>query len=145
MSPFLNFEYCDSSILLYIKEGNGEGARSWELEKSIEIKKDKKGVNNKIIRRRFWNWLHLFKCLGASQVALVIKNLPANARGIRDLGSIPGSGWSPGGGPGNPLQYSCLENPPGQRSLAGYRVHRVAKSWTQLKWLSMHVNVRSAV
>ena len=38
-----------------------------------------------------------------------------------DLGSIPGSGRSPGKGHGNPLQYSCLENPHGQRSLAGYR------------------------
>ena len=37
-----------------------------------------------------------------------------------DLGSIPGSGKSPGGGLGNPLQYSCLENPRGQRSLVGY-------------------------
>ena len=37
-----------------------------------------------------------------------------------DLGSIPGSGSSPEGGYGNPLQYSCLENPHGQRSLAGY-------------------------
>ena len=42
-----------------------------------------------------------------SQVALVVKNLPANAR---DAGSIPGSGRSPGGGKGNLLQYSCLEN-----------------------------------
>ena len=39
---------------------------------------------------------------------------------VGDLGSIPGSGRSPGGGNGNPLQYSCLENPHGQRSLAGY-------------------------
>ena len=53
-----------------------------------------------------------------SQVVLVIKNLPANAGDIRDVGSIPGSGRSPGGGHGNPLQYSCLENPHGQRSLA---------------------------
>ena len=37
-----------------------------------------------------------------------------------DLGSIPGLGRYPGGGPGNPLQYSCLENPHGQRSLEGY-------------------------
>ena len=37
-----------------------------------------------------------------------------------DLGLIPGLGRSPGGGHGNPLQYSCLENPHGQRSLAGY-------------------------
>ena len=46
----------------------------------------------------------------ASQVVLVVKNLPAKAGDIRDMGSIPGSGRSPGGGHGNPLQYSCLEN-----------------------------------
>ena len=45
-----------------------------------------------------------------SQVALVVKNPPANAGDIRDAGSIPGSRRSPGGGHGNPLQYSCLEN-----------------------------------
>ena len=39
---------------------------------------------------------------------------------VGDLGSIPGLGRSPGGGHGNPLQYSCLENPHGQQSLAGY-------------------------
>ena len=44
-------------------------------------------------------------------VVLVVKNLPANAGDIRDMGSIPGSGRSPGGGHGNPLQYSCLEDP----------------------------------
>ena len=47
----------------------------------------------------------------ASQVALVVKNLPTSAGDIRDECSIPGSGRSPGGGCGNPLQYSCLENP----------------------------------
>ena len=47
----------------------------------------------------------------ASQVALVVKKLPANAGDIRDMGSIPGSGRSPGGEYGNPLQYCCLENP----------------------------------
>ena len=45
----------------------------------------------------------------ASQVALVVKNPPANSGGIRDEGSVPGSGRSPGGEHGNPLQYSCLE------------------------------------
>ena len=48
------------------------------------------------------------------------KEPPANAGDVRDLGSIPGLGRPPGGGHGNPLQYSCLENPHGQRSLAGY-------------------------
>ena len=42
---------------------------------------------------------------------LVVKNLPASTGDIRDVGLIPGSGRSPGGGHGNPLQYSCLENP----------------------------------
>ena len=41
----------------------------------------------------------------------MVKNLPANAGDIRDVGSIPGWGRSPGGGQGTPLQYSCLENP----------------------------------
>ena len=47
----------------------------------------------------------------AFQVALVVKNLPANAGDLRDEGSIPGLGRSPGEGHGNPIQYSCLENP----------------------------------
>ena len=47
----------------------------------------------------------------ASQVALVVKSPPANAGDVRDVGSIPGSGRSPGGRHGNPLQYSCRENP----------------------------------
>ena len=46
----------------------------------------------------------------SSQVALVVKNLPANAGDLRDIGSIPELGRSPGGGHGNPLQYSCLVN-----------------------------------
>ena len=49
--------------------------------------------------------------MGASNVALGIKNLLANARDTRDMSLIPGSGISPGGGHGRPLQYSCLENP----------------------------------
>ena len=48
---------------------------------------------------------------GASQVELVVKNLPASAGDVRNVGSIPGSGRSPGEGYGSPLQYSCLENP----------------------------------
>ena len=56
----------------------------------------------------------------ASQVALVVKNPPANSGDLRDMGWIPGSGRSPREENGNPLQYSCLENPQGQRSLVGY-------------------------
>ena len=73
----------------------------------------------------------------ASQVALVVKNLPATAGDIRDVGSVPGLGRSPGEGHVNPLQYSCLENPMDRRAWWAI-VHRVAKSWTRLKQLSMH-------
>ena len=54
------------------------------------------------------------------QVLLVVKNLLPNAGNIRDSGSVPGLGRSPGGGHGNPLQYSCLENLHELRSLEGY-------------------------
>ena len=68
----------------------------------------------------------------ASQVALVVKNPPANAGDARDAGSIPGSGRSPGGGNGSQLQYSWLGN---CIDTGAWRatVHGVAKSWT---WLS---------
>ena len=58
--------------------------------------------------------------MGASQVVQVVKNPPANVGDIRDMDSIPGSERSPGEGCGNTLQYSCLKNPHGQRSLVGY-------------------------
>ena len=70
-------------------------------------------------------------------MALVIKNPPANAGDIGDTGSIPGSGRSPGGGHGNPLQYSCLKNPMDKGSWQS-TVHGITKSQIQLKRLSMH-------
>ena len=60
---------------------------------------------------------------------------------IRDAGSIPGSGRSPGEGNGNLVQYSCLENPM-DRGAWRATVHGVTKSWTQLKQLSVHAHVR---
>ena len=54
---------------------------------------------------------HHRQFLGASQVAVVVRSPYANAGDIEVMGSIPGSGRSPGGGHGNPLQYSCLDNP----------------------------------
>ena len=78
-----------------------------------------------------------FNLLGDSQVALVVKNPPANAKDIRDLGSIPGSWRSPGGRHGNPLQYSCLENPV-DRGAWQAAVHRVAKSRAQMKTFTTH-------
>ena len=68
----------------------------------------------------------------ASQVVLVVKNLPANAGDQRGVGSIPRLGRSPRGGHGNPLQYSCLENPM-DRGAWWVTVPRVAKSSTRLK------------
>ena len=56
----------------------------------------------------------------------MVQNLPAKAGDIRDLGSVPGSGRSPGGGHGNPLQYSCLEDSM-DRGAWQAMVHRVNK------------------
>ena len=84
------------------------------------------------------DWSNLAAAAGrawVSQVALVVKIPPASAGDERDMCSIPGWGRSPGGGHGNPLQYSCLENSM-DRGAWWATVHRVAKSRTQLKWLS---------
>ena len=73
----------------------------------------------------------------ASQVALAIRNPPANAGDVRDAGSIAGSGRSPGGGRGDPLRYPGPENPHGQAT-----VHGVGKSQTRLKRLGRHTPTR---
>ena len=58
----------------------------------------------------------------------MVKNPPANAGDTRDEGLIPGSGRSPGGGNGNPLQYFCLENPMDRRTKRATTVHGIAES-----------------
>ena len=70
-------------------------------------------------------------------VALVVKNLPANTGDVREVGLISGLGRSPGEKHGNPVQYSCLENP---MDIGAWwaTVHGVTKSWTRLKRLSTH-------
>ena len=72
--------------------------------------------------------------LYASQVALVIKNPPANAGDRRDMNSIPGSGRSPEEGHSNPLQYSCLENPMDRGAWWAiiHGLHRVGHDWSNL-------------
>ena len=77
----------------------------------------------------------LSSCVGASQVALVVKKQPANAGDITHVGSIPGSGRSPGVGNGNPLQCSCLENPR-DRGAWWAAVYGASQSQTGLKRLS---------
>ena len=80
-----------------------------------------RGVKGKWAReQRLFTFVSSPSSSWASRVALVVKSLPADAGDARNLGSIPGLGRSPGEGTGNPFQYSCLENPHGQRSLAGY-------------------------
>ena len=71
--------------------------------------------------------MFMCKFYWASQMALVVKNPAANAGDVRDVSSIPGSGRSPGGGRGNPLQYSCLENPIAEEpgGLRSMGLHRV--------------------
>ena len=59
-------------------------------------------------------------------MVLVVKNLPANAEGLRDLGSVPRLGRSPGERQSNPLQFSCLENPM-DRGVWWATVHKIAK------------------
>ena len=72
------------------------------------------------------------KHLSNTHLARVVKNPPANAGDLRNMGSICGSGRSPGGGHGDLPQYSCLDNPL-DRGAWRAPVHRVTKSWTQLK------------
>ena len=80
-----------------------------------------------------------YDSLVTSQVALVTKHSPANAGDVRDSGLIPGSGRTPGGGHGNPLQYSYLDKAMKTGAWSA-KVHRVAKSQTQLKKLSTHTH-----
>ena len=96
-------------------------------------------VNLVFISSQKWlNFDSFLKCSAAStwasQVALVVKNSPAK---VGDVGLIRVSGRSPGGGHGNPFQYSHLENPT-EREAWQVTAHRVTKSWTRLTQLSTH-------
>ena len=68
----------------------------------------------------------------------MVKNLPANVEDVGGTGWIPGLGRPPGGAHGNPLQYSCLENPM-NRGAWQITVHRVTKSWTQSDLAHIHI------
>ena len=88
--------------------------------------------NKSYIYTSFYFW--------ASLVVLVVKNLAANEGDARNSGFIPGSGRSPGEVSGNPLQYSCLENPM-DRGAWQSTVHGVTESQTWLKGLSTHAGM----
>ena len=85
----------------------------------------------------------VYLCLRTKQTPPPQNDFPGESDGkqstcnVGDLGSIPGLGKSPEGGHGNPLQYSCLENPHGQRSLASYSPWG-HKELDRTKWLSTH-------
>ena len=78
------------------------------------------------------------------QVAPMVKSPSAHAGDLRDVGLIPGSGRSPGRQQGNPLQYSCLENPMDREAWRA-TVRRVSKSRTRLRWLSIHRWIQHAI
>ena len=86
-----------------------------------------------------WHNLSFDEDKRASQKVLVVKNLSANAGDLRDSSLIPGSGRSSVGGHSNSRQYSYLENPTDRAWQA--TVHKVAKSWTLLQWLSTRIKI----
>ena len=75
--------------------------------------------------------------MGASQVVLVVKNLPTNAGELKEVSLIPQSGRSPEGGNGSPLQNSCLENPI-DRGAWWATVHGIAKSQHMIRILTLY-------
>ena len=84
-------------------EGNGNPLQYSCLENPMDRGLPSLGLQKLDMTERLTFW--------SLQVAIVVENPPANAGDVRDMGSTPGSGRSPGGGHGNSLQYSCLENP----------------------------------
>ena len=105
---------------------------------TIRIKEEQRHrEENLFLRNGSQRFLAVYDLHGLPKVVLVVRNPPANAGDIRDSGSIPGSGSSPGGLQSNLLQCSCLENPM-DRGAWQATVHGVAKGQTRLKRLSMH-------
>ena len=109
----------------YMLNKNTPKYAAWSCRKCFS------SFTNKFHSEFFINGFHFVKVafFSASQVVLVVKSPPTNAGDIRDSGSIPGLGRSPGGGHGNPLQYSCLGNPM-DRGAWQATAHRVAESDT---------------
>jgi len=129
------------------KQGVGFWWREWETrEEEFSIKNRKGPFIYESTSARYFSSLSflafiiLLNFLGLPSWLLftaVIRHGKESAYNARGLSSIPGSGRSLGGGRGNPLQYSCLENLHGQRSLAGYSP-QVCKESDMTEWLGTH-------
>ena len=129
----------------------GTNRTAWFLLKlNICVLNDHRHIKGWVNLRSFHpNWSRNRKCIQHGTYLLStyyiacfpdgsgVKNPPVNAGDAGDLGSIPGWGRSPGGGHGNPLQYSCLENSM-DRGAWWSTVHGVANSWTRLSTLIHH-------
>ena len=96
------------------------------IKQLLELIKMFSGVTRNKISLQKANCIFVYQQEGSSQVALVVKNPPANAGDVKDVGSVSGSGRFPGGWHGYPLQYSCLENPM-DRGAWQAAVHRIAE------------------
>ena len=112
-----------------LKNSMDRGA-PWATVHGVQLDMTDRLTHTCAVTRALWVLL-----TGASQVALVVKNLPAKARDSGGVTSLLELGRSPGRGHGNPLQYSCLENPM-DRGAWRAAVHKVTQSWTWLKRLS---------
>ena len=124
-----------SSVLWWMRLGElckFPDGRDWQWEKVGLALVGRAKFSKALIQLSADGWSCTPSLPRGSQVALVVKILPANAGDIRDTGSVPGSGRAPRGEHGNPLQYSCLENLM-DRGVCWATVHRVSKSWTRLK------------
>ena len=108
----------------------------WLLDHWATKEAQKATILQKIFQIYIYRDIHTW----ASQAALVVKYLPDSTGDVRDMGLIPGSGSSPGGEHGNPLQYSHLENPTSREAWRAI-IHKVTNSQTRLKQLSMHTGV----
>ena len=114
--------HCIITQLLY-------GSLRWKIKKVWRLSFPQKMINPLAN--------HLTKQMWASQVALVVKNSPANAGRRKKCRFNPWAQKIPWKRAWQPLQYSCLENPMDGRAWQA-TVHRVTQSWTHLKWLSTH-------
>ena len=112
----------------------------WENWRSETLKRDlcSWDICNLAVEDKHTKWIYMYICalMGCFQVALAVKNLPAKAGDIRDKGSIPASGRSPGGGNGHPFQYSCLENPM-DRGAWRATIHRAGHIWSYFEHACM--------